>query len=121
MKLNINDFLHIINIKNENLSNNISEILFILNNCEVIGKPHQIIREQNMKDLIKKPIEFYLYNYFEVEEKIKTQIDNFEAILLKDVRVRNNFGETYNLAELLINIETINIFVLLNDKDKKPF
>lgn len=121
MKLNINDFLALISIKTKELSNDVTETLFILNNCEVIGKIHQIIENSDLDKLKDNFLEFYLYSFLKVKGEVKRETnDNFEAILLKDVRVRNNFGDVYKLPETLINVDTINTVIFLNNNNK-PF
>lgn len=117
MNININDFT---NAFLKAKLTDVTKIFFILNNCEVIGKITEIYENDNINP-VDEPIKFHLFHYFKHRKKINEERKtNFNMILLKNAKVRYNSNNVYIIKELLINTDTINTVIFLND-DNEPF
>ena len=116
-KINIQLFLESIKALNKT---NISEpriatkVLFVLNNCEVIGEPC-------IPDTDKFPEKGITQFLLNVESEIEYTEDNklesnFNIILLKNATVKTNNNNRFTLEDLIINTDTINAVIPLSEE-----
>lgn len=120
MKLNVNTFSKFFQ---DLKTNDVTRVLLILNNCEIIGTISSV---KNFKEYENLPLKEVFEKNIALEVGLSNFLSerkspvNFDALYLKDAKIKTSHNLIYSLREILVNIETINVVIYLNE-DQEPF
>lgn len=120
MKLNVNTFSKFFQ---DLKTNNATRVLLILNNCEIIGT---ISAVKNFKEYENLPLKEVFDKNIALEVGLSNFLSerkntvNFDALYLRDVKIKNNHNLIYSIKEVIVNVESINLVIYLSE-EQEPF